>query len=128
MLRRAWGRAGGGAGSHVVAAGGDDEERLSMQPGDVLLLDGRTIHRGLANNTPQGTPARLMCFCTFQRPGLTDGNEAAYVEEEEEEEQERGGRGGRRQGQRADRDDRQRAGKHGKKKHDKARDKRAKHQ
>lgn len=90
-----------------------------MQPGDVLLLDGRTIHRGLANNTPQGTPSRLMCFCTFQRPGLTDGNEAAYVEEEQKQEREgRGGRGARRQGQRVARDDGERAGKH-RKKHDK---------
>jgi hypothetical protein len=108
----------------LVAAGGDDEERLSMQPGDVLLLDGRTIHRGLANNTPHGTPARLMCFCTFQQPGLTDGNQAAYVELEEQEERGgRAGRGERRQGQRVGRDAGERAGKHGKKKYDK----RAKH-
>ena len=58
----------------------DAEERLSMQPGDMLLLDGRTVHRGLANRADPDAPPRRMGFFTFKRPGLTDGNSVAYEE------------------------------------------------
>ena len=102
----------------------DPEERVSMRPGDLLLLDGRTVHRGLANTSSAGgtststgagtsspqdagggggsggggrgrggkdgrtdvggvdAAVRLMCFCTFKRAGITDGNSAAYAEQD----------------------------------------------
>ena len=56
-----------------------EELRLSLRRGDVLVLDGRTVHRGLANSsTDPSRPPRKMCFFTYTLPGIVDGNAAAY--------------------------------------------------
>lgn len=88
-------------GSHLdpLAAQNGAEVRLSMRVGDVLVLDGRTTHRGLANvsdkeaqdSQPGGEtkaalagscapPPRRICFFTFTLPDTTDGNALAYAE------------------------------------------------
>jgi ectoine hydroxylase-related dioxygenase (phytanoyl-CoA dioxygenase family) len=80
------------------------EIKLSMDLGDVLVMDGRTTHRGLANTTDtagtgtvhtteqskesdgdgdgedDGVPPRRICFFTFTLPDVTDGNALAYAE------------------------------------------------
>jgi ectoine hydroxylase-related dioxygenase (phytanoyl-CoA dioxygenase family) len=57
-----------------------NEVRLSLGRGDCLVLDGRTVHRGLANQKQDSAEKkpRRMCFFTYTRPGITDGNAAAY--------------------------------------------------
>jgi hypothetical protein len=88
------------------------EVKVSMKLGDVLMMDGRTTHRGLANlerpnkadnkvtngdasgSTCTGTSddakthapsPRKICFFTFTLPDITDGNALAYAEHEAEE-------------------------------------------
>lgn len=61
----------------------EKEIHVSMNRGDVLVMDGRTTHRGLANtNTepPLSSPRRI-CFLTFTLPDVTDGNALAYADE-----------------------------------------------
>eukprot|EP00389_Voromonas_pontica_P015770 GDKH01024619.1.p1 GENE.GDKH01024619.1~~GDKH01024619.1.p1 ORF type:complete len:287 (-),score=7.24 GDKH01024619.1:106-966(-) len=53
------------------------EVRVALERGDVLVLDGRTIHRGLGNDSTSDV-VRQMCFFTFKPHHLTDGNAAAY--------------------------------------------------
>ena len=84
--------------SHRVddaAAAADEEIRVALAAGDALLLDGRTTHRGLANTSNRsekdGTAGmrdrvRRMCFFTFKRPGITDGNAAAYLSDGDDDE------------------------------------------
>jgi hypothetical protein len=83
--------------SHRVdaAAAADEEIRVALAAGDALLLDGRTTHRGLANTSNRsekvGTTGmrdrvRRMCFFTFKRPGITDGNAAAYLSDGDDDE------------------------------------------
>ncbi|KNC86781.1 hypothetical protein, variant [Sphaeroforma arctica JP610] len=62
---------------------------LSMEMGDVLVLDGRTHHRGLGNTSAEtdvatltakeaDQRARRICFFTFKLPSLIDANAASY--------------------------------------------------
>eukprot|EP00041_Stephanoeca_diplocostata_P015360 m.292752 g.292752 ORF g.292752 m.292752 type:complete len:311 (-) comp20009_c0_seq2:2018-2950(-) len=53
---------------------------LSMQPGDALFLDGRTMHRGRANVSKD--TVRTMVFYTFKAKGFEDGNAHAYRTED----------------------------------------------
>jgi hypothetical protein len=80
--------------SHRVDAAADPEIRVALAAGDALLLDGRTTHRGLANTSNEEDEdeederrtrdrrVRRMCFFTFKRPGITDGNAAAYLSDD----------------------------------------------
>ena len=82
-----------------------EEISISMNLGDVLLMDGRTTHRGLANKTSAVVSCtrenmhdtsrnpcsslelgitRKMCFFTFVTPGVMDGNALAYVEKDKD--------------------------------------------
>ena len=88
------------------------EVKVSMKLGDVLVMDGRTTHRGLANlerpneadnkvtngdasgstctstsdDAKSHAPSpRKICFFTFTLPDITDGNALAYAEHEAEE-------------------------------------------
>jgi hypothetical protein len=59
------------------------EVRVSLARGDCLVMDGRTVHRGLANTSKTSgnpSPPRKICFFTYTRPGIIDGNAAAYGE------------------------------------------------
>ena len=60
-----------GDGPHVTSAA------LSLSPGDGLVLDGRTLHRGMANRTAD--VHRTMCFFTYKLPRFADGNHEAYM-------------------------------------------------
>jgi hypothetical protein len=50
---------------------------LSLAPGDALVLDGRTLHRGMANISEN--IYRTMCFFTYKAPRFEDGNHHAYL-------------------------------------------------
>mmetsp|Transcript_24791 Transcript_24791/g.36568 ORF Transcript_24791/g.36568 Transcript_24791/m.36568 type:complete len:254 (+) Transcript_24791:74-835(+) len=70
-------------GSHKPGIVVEKEEHVSLSRGDILVLDGRTVHRGLANKqTPNNTDptigVRRICFFTYTRPDITDGNALAY--------------------------------------------------
>jgi ectoine hydroxylase-related dioxygenase (phytanoyl-CoA dioxygenase family) len=59
-----------------------EEVKLSLRRGDVLVMDGRTVHRGLANTCADpGVPPRRICFFTYTLPGVVDGNAAAYADD-----------------------------------------------
>ena len=73
------GRTGLIPGSHVNALA-TEEIQLSLGRGDVLVLDGRTVHRGLANTSDASEPPRKICFFTYTLPDVTDGNAKAYDE------------------------------------------------
>ena len=60
-----------GDGPHVTAAA------LSLAPGDGIVLDGRTLHRGMANRSI--SVRRTMCFFTYKLPQFADGNHEAYL-------------------------------------------------
>ena len=55
------------------------EERISLRKGDVLILDGRIVHKGLANHSASGI-VQKMCFFTFTLPSISDGDALAYGE------------------------------------------------
>eukprot|EP00040_Diaphanoeca_grandis_P028012 m.160751 g.160751 ORF g.160751 m.160751 type:complete len:246 (-) comp31199_c0_seq2:659-1396(-) len=50
---------------------------VSLKPGDVLMMDGRTLHRGLQNNSE--ATVRTMCFFTYKLSNFEDGNAEAYI-------------------------------------------------
>eukprot|EP00747_Dinoflagellata_sp_TGD_P168986 gnl/TRDRNA2_/TRDRNA2_196734_c0_seq1.p1 gnl/TRDRNA2_/TRDRNA2_196734_c0~~gnl/TRDRNA2_/TRDRNA2_196734_c0_seq1.p1 ORF type:complete len:302 (+),score=73.91 gnl/TRDRNA2_/TRDRNA2_196734_c0_seq1:57-962(+) len=76
----ACGKTGIVPGSHVDGALRIDsgkELQVRMDKGDLLMLDGRTVHRGLANPASSGI-IRKIGFFTFIAPSLRDGNSLAY--------------------------------------------------
>lgn len=50
---------------------------LTLAPGDALVLDGRTLHRGMANTSSD--IERTICFLTYKMPRFEDGNHHAYL-------------------------------------------------
>ena len=53
--------------------------KLSLKVGDCLVLDGRTLHRGLANRS---TNMRKLGFFTYKLPWVDDGNFESYSQGE----------------------------------------------
>ena len=50
---------------------------VALPPGDALVLDGRTLHRGL--KTGSDSTKRTMCFCTYKLRSFEDGNASLYL-------------------------------------------------
>eukprot|EP01134_Creolimax_fragrantissima_P004295 CFRG4295T1 len=85
-------------GSHLGAEHTKPARALSMSVGDVLVLDGRTHHRGLGNTSGplvregggcdndcvENVKQRQICFFTFKLPSLVDANAAAYAVEQQD--------------------------------------------